>query len=68
MSKVNIPEGVTYIYTSNAAGHLYEFYYGDVYVDGTRKYWAYTEEEVYGQINRSLASQMQWLRETGKIK
>ena len=68
ISKVDIPEGVTYKYTSNAAGPLYEFYYGDVYVTGTRKYWAYTEEEVYGQINRSLASQMQWLRETGKIK
>lgn len=68
ISKVNIPEGVTYIYTSNAAGHLYEFYYGDVRVTGTRKYWAYSEEEVYGQINRALASRMQRLRETGKIK
>ena len=60
---VESPEPIT-----NAAGPLYEFYYGDVRVDGTRKYWAYTEEEVYGQINRALASQMQWLRETGKIK
>ena len=25
-------------------------------------------DEVYEQINRALASQMQWLRETGKIK
>ena len=68
INKVDIPEGVTYIYTSNAAGPLYEFYYGDIRVTGTRKYWAYTEEEAYGQINRALASQMQWLRETGKIK
>ena len=68
MSKVNIPEGVTYIYTSNVAGPLYEFYYGDVRITSTIKYWAYSEEEVYEQINRDLASSIQHFRKIGKIK
>lgn len=68
MSKVNIPEGVTYIYTSNVAGPLYEFYYGDVCITSTIKYWAYSEEEVYEQINRDLASSIQHFRKIGKIK